>query len=479
MHNDNFAFATLRGALGRPDAVAFGGTAPVAYQRYADLVVHFAHRMREFGVDRNSTVGLAVKSPVVACVAVTAVALLGSRWLSHFHDAPAYVPRCTHVFAGMGESGIGWFEFTKSWFEAPHAGVADLDEFAGNESGGDLWMIAHSSGTTGRAKYMPISYETAWRRISGNPELVDDAPMVLASLFGPTAYVGIRPRLGNLFAGGTNVNASSFARLRAGGVNRVMGSPAQISALVQRHPEVPLSRIRSCRVTGAAVTQQFVERALRYFQEIQVLYGSTEAGVITLASFTDDKPYDGSTGHPLEGAGLEVVDDTGTPVPVGTEGTVRIRTEWTVPYYIGAPQLSATVFQDGWFLPGDLGYLDALGALHITGRKGDVLNIAGTKLNAAEVDEVLQLHPDVVDGYCFLEKDEHGSDVLAAIVALRSGAPTAGASTIYDLTVKRMGRAKSPKRLYVTDMVLRNENGKPMRAESAKAAQGLTRIERD
>jgi LacI family transcriptional regulator len=60
VHDENFAFATLRRAFTYPDAVAFDGTSKVTYQRFADLVMHFARKMQEFGVDRSSTVGLVV-----------------------------------------------------------------------------------------------------------------------------------------------------------------------------------------------------------------------------------------------------------------------------------------------------------------------------------------------------------------------------------------------------------------------------------
>jgi len=474
LHEENFAFATLRGAFSRPDVIAFDGTSRVTYQRFADLVVHFARKMREFGVGAGSTVGLSVASPVVAQVAVTAVGLLGARWLQ-FGALERKSPhlQATHFFTGAGEGGT--YQFTRAWLEAPPASVDSLDDFPGHAHPDDVWMIATSSGTTGRQKYMPLGYRSAWRRISGNIDLVDGKPMIFASLFGATGHTGLRPRLGNLLAGGTNVQIASFEKMLARGVNRLMGSPVQIAAHI-RKATPPDTRIRSCRLTGAVVTSQFVEWALDYFDEVQVLYGSTETGGATVARFTQDRPFDGSAGHPLDGVELSVVDGADKPVEAGVEGIIRVRTDGMVMGYVGDPELTQAVFRNGWFEPGDLGYIDATGAVHISGRISDVINTGGVKFNAADLDASLQRHPDVEDGYCFIEKTGHGEDVLSATISLKPSADRSGFAAQWPSTVKGLGPARALHRLYVVDTVLRNENGKPMRAESAKAVQSLTPI---
>ncbi len=474
---DNFAFATLRRAYEHPDRLAASGNAQVSYQRFADLTVHFARRMREFGVDRSSTIGFQLKSPLVAVVAATAVALLGAKWIGgRPRGLPGYVPRPTHVFAGMGESEAGAYEFTRAWFEAPPTRLADLSDFDGHASADDMWLIAHSSGTTGRPKHMPLTYAQAWRRVVDNADLVDGKPMTLCSLFEPVSYVGIRPRLGNLFHGGTNVSTTSLERLPELGVNRVMGSPSHLVAFLKGKSPPPV-RIRSCRLTGAAVTRRFVEHLFGYFEEVQVLYGSTEAGAVALAQFFDAASFDGSAGPAMDGAAFDIVDQAGEPVPTGSEGIVRVRAAGMISGYLGEPELTRSLFRDGWFTPGDLGRVGAAGALYITGRTGEVINLAGLKLNAADLDEVLQLHADVDDGYCFIAKDEAGADVLAAVVSLRPGANPADAAAIREVAARGLAAAKVLKRVYVVDTVLRNENGKPMRAESARAAQDWIPIE--
>jgi acyl-coenzyme A synthetase/AMP-(fatty) acid ligase len=477
MQTDNIGFAALQRAfqLRRTTAFLVPGYA-IPYQRFADLLVCFATRMQERGVDRRSTVGLVINDPAAAVIAVAAVALLGSKWVDASTETASAFAGTTHVFAaGQRMLKPGMINIDRSWLEAPPSTEKSLQKFPGHAHPDDVWMIARSSGTTGRPKFMPISYEAVWRRTE-NPELQDGAPPVTCNLFPPTSYVGARINIGNLAFGGTNVTRAPFDELLAKGVNRVMGSPAQIAGAFFSKGATPKGRIRSCKVTGAQVTAQFVETGLRYFEEIHALYGATEAGALTLSRFSDDIPFDGSAGYPCPGAEVEILDGAQMPCAAGVEGIVRVRTPWTVPFYIDEPELTASHFRDGWFYPGDLGVLDGTGALRITGRIGDVINAGGRKLNAAELDEIIQRHPDVRDGYCFIENDEHGADVLSVVVSLHPGASHDGLSSITDAAIQKFGRSKAPQRIYVTDTVPRNENGKPMRTQAATAAASFQRF---
>ncbi|WP_423065918.1 class I adenylate-forming enzyme family protein [Devosia sp. CN2-171] len=480
MQDENFAFAIMEKAFAQPDQVAFdsaGGR--VTYRRFADLVVHFARRMQEFGVNHSSRLSFVMNDSVIACVAITATSLLGAQWRRLEGDTPAAgVPSITHSFAGMGDSAGGAFEFTRSWFEATTASATDLAGFPGHASADDTWLIATSSGTTGRQKHMPITYAAAWQRIVNVSDLEDRQPLVAHSLFDATSYVGARSRLTNLLVGGTNIANARWSQAIEKGVTRVMGSPAQIAGVLVKQP-VPETRIRACRVTGAQVTAKFVELALRHFEEVQVLYGSTEAGIMTLARFTDRAPFDGSVGPLARGAAVEIVDPSDLPVEPGREGEIRVRTNGMVTQYLGEPELSAKVFRGGWFHPGDLGYFDAAGILHLTGRTTDVINMGGVKFNAADLDELIQLHPDIADGFCFIDRTEDGHDRLAAIVSTQTGAEVNQLRGLRAFAAKRLGKARILKRVYIAATVPRNENGKPQRREAIELVRDLPRIEFD
>lgn len=476
----NPAFAILDRAAEQPDAVAFVvGGRPLTYRRFADLMAHFARRMRGLGVTRTSTVGLAIKDTATATLAALAVALLGGRWVPVSSASAAAFPGVTQVFgSGAGARQPGRIEIGKDWYDAAAFEPWAPATFPGYADPGDTWIIAHSSGTTGRPKFMPVTYANVWRRMA-NPELQDGVAPITCNLFPATSYVGLKINAGNLVLGGTNVVAGPWDELVRRGVTRVMGSPAQLSTAIFDATGRPRTRIRSCKVTGALITRPFVETALDYFEELHVLYAATESGVATLLQLTDASQFDGSVGLPFDGAEVEIVDELEKPVAPGLEGIVRIRTGWAVPGYVDEPAATAQYFKDGWFYPGDLGRIEATGALHITGRVNDVLNAGGMKLNAAELDEIIQFQPGVADGFCFMQPDRQGVEILSAMVVLRPAAGPDALRSLRTVATARLGPSRAPRLAFVVEKLPRNDNGKPMRSAAAALATGLTPIRLD
>jgi acyl-CoA synthetase (AMP-forming)/AMP-acid ligase II len=197
---------------------------------------------------------------------------------------------------------------------------------------------------------------------------------------------------------------------------------------------------------------------------------------MTLLRVTDAASYPVTVGYPVPGCEVQIVDAEGRLLPDGTEGMVRIRTPWMVDRYLNEPALTAEYFRDGWFHPGDLGRMDPEG-LRLIGRTADLLNIGGTKLNAAELDEVIQSLPVVHDGYCFAVADVHGTDTLCAIVTLKPGADPASLEALRQVVTDRLGKARVPQLVYIAPRgVPRNENGKPMRRLAQAAVAGLEPI---
>ncbi len=75
-----------------------------------------------------------------------------------------------------------------------------------------------------------------------------------------------------------------------------------------------------------------------------------------------------AVGRVYAGVDVQAVDAEDRPLPAGTEGILRIRSELCVDRYDDDPVASAQVFRDGWFYPGDLGAVSADGRLDVTGR---------------------------------------------------------------------------------------------------------------
>lgn len=127
-------------------------------------------------------------------------------------------------------------------------------------------------------------------------------------------------------------------------------------------------------------------------------YGATEcAPVISVncpdfraAGFFQPASRRGSVGQPLPGVSLRIVDaDSYQPLPTGTPGMLLVRGPNVMSGYLGRPDLTASVIRDGWYVTGDIAYVDDDGFLFITDRLSRFSKIGGEMVPHGRVEEAL------------------------------------------------------------------------------------------
>jgi long-chain acyl-CoA synthetase len=117
------------------------------------------------------------------------------------------------------------------------------------------------------------------------------------------------------------------------------------------------------------------------------------------------------------------VDDPKKELASGERGEIALRGPSVAKGYWNMPEATAAVFrQDGWFLTGDIGYLDEEGILYITDRKKDMIIMSGWKIYPTEVENVIIQHPAIADVAVFGVPDERKGEVVVAAVVLKPGA---------------------------------------------------------
>ena len=173
------------------------------------------------------------------------------------------------------------------------------------------------------------------------------------------------------------------------------------------------------------------------------------------AHFAPDLP--GAAGYVMPGMNVQVVDENGTPLPPGKDGIIRIKGETMVTEYLGDPEESARVFRDGWFHPGDIGYLTAEHMLVISGRAKTVINIGGDKMNPEKVEEVLSAHPSVRQVAVLAVPGDGGLDEVCALVVPRSALI---AQALQAFCRDRLPAKFVPARFIAVSDLPRNEMGK-------------------
>lgn len=136
---------------------------------------------------------------------------------------------------------------------------------------------------------------------------------------------------------------------------------------------------------------------------------------------------------------------------------------------VAGPTISPDARRDdaGWLRTGDLGAFDDDGVLSIIGRKADTIVTGGENVAPAEVEAVLEAHPDVLEAGVLARPDDEWGEAVVALVRLRPGA-TATPVDLHDHARTRLARFKVPKDIMLTaDPLPRTPSGKLVRRELA------------
>lgn len=127
-------------------------------------------------------------------------------------------------------------------------------------------------------------------------------------------------------------------------------------------------------------------------------YGLTEASPLVACCPYDLAGYNGSIGLPAPSTQIQVRGDDGQILPQGETGELYAKGPQVMLGYWQRPEETAKVIdKDGWLATGDIGYMDEKGFFYIVDRKKDMILVSGFNVFPNEVEEVVALHPKVVE----------------------------------------------------------------------------------
>ncbi|MBA3544708.1 MAG: acyl--CoA ligase [Chthoniobacterales bacterium] len=221
--------------------------------------------------------------------------------------------------------------------------------------------------------------------------------------------------------------------------------------------EVPaLPRLRLCISAGAPLTRNVARRFEEKFgQPIHSFYGASECGGICYDRAAESE-VEGFVGPAMEGVDLQQID----PGAVATQ--VRVRSAAAGDGYF--PQSGPEKLGDGFFLPDDLVTLGAEG-VRIVGRISDVINVAGKKVNPAEVEAHLLSFDGVRQAVVFGRASSlRNEEVVACVVA----AGDTKEAALLEFCRTRLSGWQVPKRIFFLESIPANERGKVSRRQLAE-----------
>ncbi|MFA7554611.1 MAG: propionyl-CoA synthetase [Spongiibacteraceae bacterium] len=187
----------------------------------------------------------------------------------------------------------------------------------------------------------------------------------------------------------------------------------------------------------------------------------------------------GSSGKPVPGFNVKVLNEAGEEVPNGTMGSLAL--ELPLPpgtlltLWNNDQGFEAKYFQEfsGYYSAGDAGYIDEDGYVYIMGRTDDVINVAGHRLSTGQMEEVLSSHPDVAECAVFGINDPLKGQIPFGLLVLNAGAdraPNAIQKEAIALVREIIGPVAVFKTVAVVKRLPKTRSGKILRATLQKIA---------
>ena len=212
-------------------------------------------------------------------------------------------------------------------------------------------------------------------------------------------------------------------------------------------------------VSGAGMLHPAVAARLTaaYGPVLFNLYGSSEEGWSTIATPEDLAAAPGTIGRPAAGVRVEVLDDSGRPLPAYEVGHLCIASRLEFQQYSGGGRRARL---GGLADSGDLGHRDEDGRFFVDGRADDMVVTGGENVFTSEVENVLLGHPAVAEVRVDGVPDVEFGARLEASVVLRTAVPP---EELIDFVRDRLGRHKIPRRVVFVDALPTTSTGKPKR----------------
>src|SRR5256712_2120789 len=274
--------------------------------------------------------------------------------------------------------------FTFRWLDRDAEARAEFDSL-------NPGFIRFTSGTTARSKGVVLSHEATAARVEAADRVLAFSEedrilwvLPLAYHFAVTIVAYVRAGTHILMCPDTLPRAmvDAVQRLKP---SVLYAAPLHFERMANLGPSEPLTSIRVILSTAAPISPAVMDRFESvYGVPIGQAYGIIEAGLPCINLGTEGLPAT-SVGRPVPGYEVAVLSDDGKRLDAPEElGEIAVRGDGLFSAYYSPWQLREQITRDGWFLTGDLGWVDQAGALHLKGRKKTVMFVAGLKFFPGE-----------------------------------------------------------------------------------------------
>jgi fatty-acyl-CoA synthase len=347
--------------------------------------------------------------------------------------------------------------------------------------GEDIAQIYYTSGTTGRPKGVMLSHKNVTTHALGTIaeiHLTDqDVWIHVAPLF---HLADAWATWAVTWVGGTHVLVREFdAKVVLETIQREKVTltnliPTMLNLMVN-YPDARKYDYSSLRVLlsgGAPIAPEVVRKILETFKcDYIQTYGMTETSpYLTLSvlkehlkklSNEDQLRFKSKTGREFIGVELKVVNDQGKEVKKDEKevGEIIVKGDIVTKGYWKLPEETKKSMKDGWLYTGDMAVIDEEGYVTIVDRKKDMILTGGENVYSTEVENVLYMHPAILECAVVGVPDQKWGEAVKGIVVVKSGQKTTE-QEIIQFCKERMAHYKAPKSIDFVDVLPRTGSGK-------------------
>lgn len=355
----------------------------------------------------------------------------------------------------------------------------------------DLALLQYTGGTTGTPKGAMLTHGNltaavaiykAWRDSTSLPE-GEGRVLVLLPLFHIFALTAVllrqmaegslchlRPRFDAAQA------VEDFERLR---INTFSGVPTMWIGILNL-PGVERRDFSSLRMvsSGGAPMPFEVQQKLEALigRRIGGGWGMTETCPAGTRIPPDAPRRAGLIGIPLPRIELRIVDpdEPTRERPAGAVGEMAVRGPNVFQGYWNRPEENARAFADGWFLTGDMGWMDERGFFTLVDRRKNMILSGGFNVYPAQVEGAIYEHPDVAECIVIGVPDAYRGQAAKAFVALKPGARGFTLEELRGFLADRLGKHELPAALEIRDALPKSAAGKLLASALRHETQGAT-----
>jgi O-succinylbenzoic acid--CoA ligase len=237
--------------------------------------------------------------------------------------------------------------------------------------------------------------------------------------------------------------------------------PTMLTRLLNHPQWQNLQKLRAILLGGAPASPELIEQCLQLNLPIMPTYGMTE----TASQITTLLPHEvttkrGSSGLPLFGNQLRIVDDQQQDLEVGAIGQILVQGASVMNGYL---HQSENAIQDGWLHTGDLGYCDRNGYLYVVSRRSDLIISGGENIYPTEIEAILLTHPAIAEACVIGICDREWGQIVAAAIVTKTQLSLQEIRSFCEQ--KSLARYKLPKSIYIWKTLPKTASGKLLRQE--------------